>query len=165
MISRKVPVYQELTVHKVLDMVRKNNADIMNYLPDLPKNDDGTEKVYRINREYFFNVVNTLAPDFFPNAIQQIEDDRKTRRNKEEEDFVNCDNDIYEVIKSMTANFRSKSKTARALHLLKDGTKKRKQRNQLRDIPINPAFIQKARNAKVFHTGTKLPSFARIDNN
>ena len=34
----------------------------------------------RINREYLFNVINTVQPDFFPEAIKQALDNRRNQR-------------------------------------------------------------------------------------
>ena len=52
-----VPKYDELSVVNLLPRV-KDNAEVMIYFPDrLPKGKT-------ISREYFFDVLNTIYPDF-----------------------------------------------------------------------------------------------------
>jgi hypothetical protein len=52
-----VPIYEELSVKKILDMV-KNESEIISYLPD----ELLTKKIPE--REYFFNILNTVYPGF-----------------------------------------------------------------------------------------------------
>jgi hypothetical protein len=52
-----VPIYEELSVKKVLDMV-KNESEIITYLPD----ELLTKKIPE--RDYFFNILNTVYPGF-----------------------------------------------------------------------------------------------------
>jgi hypothetical protein len=52
-----VPIYEELSVKKILDMV-KHESEIISYLPD----ELLTKKIPE--REYFFNILNTVYPGF-----------------------------------------------------------------------------------------------------
>jgi hypothetical protein len=52
-----VPIYEELSVKKILDMV-KNESELISYLPD----ELLTKKIPE--REYFFNILNTVYPGF-----------------------------------------------------------------------------------------------------
>lgn len=57
-----VPIYEELSVTKVLDMI-KDDDHIKSFFPD----DFFTKK--RPEREYFYNIINTVYEDFLPPLI------------------------------------------------------------------------------------------------
>ena len=62
-----VPIMKNVTVDKVLDIVKKNKI-IALYLPD---EEELTQK--RISRDYLFTIVHSLEPTFFPRIIMAEE--------------------------------------------------------------------------------------------
>ena len=61
-----IPHCPELTVARVIKMI-KGHDTVMEYLPNV-----SDEKPY-IEREFLFDIVNTVDPLFFENALAQLE--------------------------------------------------------------------------------------------
>ena len=120
----KVPVLPEMTAKVVFDIV-KDNPKIMMYLPD-PK-DGGSKDQQRINREYLFNIVNTVDESFFmkniANAYKMRKEHEMTKRNNKFEISAF----MYNIITS--SNSMTVHDKGRALSMLKCGAKKRKRRD------------------------------------
>ena len=68
-----VPKFKALSVGKVYEKVKDNDL-IMSYIPDFDPEE--TEPKVALCREFFFNIINTLDPEFFPKAIESIEAQR-----------------------------------------------------------------------------------------
>ena len=73
----EVPKYKAISVQKVYEKVKSNDL-IMSYLPDFKPEE--IQPKHALDREFFFNVINTLDPDFFPSAIESIEEQRLEAR-------------------------------------------------------------------------------------
>ena len=73
----EVPKFKAISVHKVFEKVKENRL-IMSYIPDFDPAE--IEPKHALDREFFFNVINTLDPDFFPTAIESLEQQRSERR-------------------------------------------------------------------------------------
>jgi hypothetical protein len=69
-----VPRLAELSVTKLLADVA-NDSQLQMYLPDL-KDSEGQIK-YNISRQYLFNVINTVKPDFFQKNIRGLLEAKK----------------------------------------------------------------------------------------
>ena len=52
-----IPKYDELAVRKIMDLI-KGDEHVLKHLPD------DYQKKRTISREWFFNVINTVHPDF-----------------------------------------------------------------------------------------------------
>ena len=66
-----VPRYNQLSVRTVYDQICMR-PEIVKYLPDIKPEADKF-----IDREFFFNVVNTCDTDFFPRQIKKLEEEQK----------------------------------------------------------------------------------------
>ena len=99
-----VPKMPELTVTNLLrDAV--NDKLLNSYLPDLV----GYEgKLKTINRQFLFNVINTLKPEFFPANIRGIMEARKNIRAEQNNTFINVEANIYNLIMNSQQINRSK---------------------------------------------------------
>jgi hypothetical protein len=75
------------------------------YLPDL-QHDDGTYK--NINREFLFNVINTLKPQFFPENIRGLMKARKELQVEKNKNFIEIKSDFYNLISSSQLMAKSK---------------------------------------------------------
>ena len=65
------------------------------YLPDLI---DSEGKVRHISRQFLFNVINTLKPEFFPANIQKILRDKKDRKAEKTKSYVDIRSELYQLI-------------------------------------------------------------------
>ena len=73
-----VPKYDELSIKNIFPMIEKDE-EIMRYFPSkLPKG--------RIpDREYLFNILNTLRPDYVSKIIKHAHEQRNSTSDKEKE--------------------------------------------------------------------------------
>ena len=63
-----VPLYPELSVAKVYELALKV-PKVLQYLPDFDKPD-----AKKLSRTFLFNVMNTIDPNFFAKAVNEIEE-------------------------------------------------------------------------------------------
>ena len=87
-----VPKFDELSVHNIFKFF-KNDESFMQYLPDyLPKG-------RQFSREYFFNILNTLYPEYVKELIQNSNNQRysATNQNPDGEGIVIAD-DWWELL-------------------------------------------------------------------
>ena len=123
------PRYKELTVEKILEMVRQVPA-VLRYLP--------SDCDSKIPRSFLFNVsglnlfvtisklwekvVNTVVPSFFAKVIPDAEAKRQTP--KKDDELIVVDPKMVQLIKAFKAT-RHGTKKGR-LHLLKKSSRKRR---------------------------------------
>lgn len=88
----KVPRFATLSVKIVLDKVASRH-DIMRYIPDIKKHDSKA-----IDREFLFNIVNTVDCEFFNTEIERVEKEREERQVKEESDTIAIRPELYQLI-------------------------------------------------------------------
>ena len=69
-----------ITVDKVLKQI-KGNPKFMDYLPDKPKT---------AGRTFIFNLVNTIEPSYFPNALEEIEHLQIAKSKKAKDEYIEC---------------------------------------------------------------------------
>ena len=69
-----VPRMPELSVENLIKDVVKDKK-INRFLPDLY--DEVSGRMKTINRQYLFNIINTIKPTFFPENIQMLLKQRK----------------------------------------------------------------------------------------
>ena len=90
-----VPLYEELSVKKLFPYL-KNDINFMMYLPDyFPKG-------HTPDREYFFNVLNTLNPEYMKKIITHacslrnhvVDEDQKGEAIEITEDWCNQLNEV-----------------------------------------------------------------------
>lgn len=74
-----VPLCKELSIERVLAIAYQSEKVKM-YLPD---EEDVSAK--RMNRDYLFNILNTIDPLFFKSAIREVEGMRNSQILKEED--------------------------------------------------------------------------------
>ncbi|CDW74182.1 UNKNOWN [Stylonychia lemnae] len=110
-----VPKMSELSA-KAITSDAYSDRGIELYLPDRK---DGRP----LNRQFFFNVINTVKPKFFEHNIKmglKLRQDEAARKNKR---FIEIKADMYQLIKG-AINLNPNSR-GRALGLLNVGSKKR----------------------------------------
>ncbi|CDW73931.1 UNKNOWN [Stylonychia lemnae] len=110
-----VPKMSELSA-KSITKDAYSDRGIELYLPDLK---DGRP----LNRQFFFNIINTVKPKFFEHNIKmglKLRQDEAARKNKR---FIEIKADMYQLIKG-AINLNPSSR-GRALNLLNVGSKKR----------------------------------------
>ena len=65
-----VPRYSEITVKQVINFIF-DKPHILKYIPNLKKSSDKS-----MDREFLFNIVNTVEPEYFPELVRQVEAER-----------------------------------------------------------------------------------------
>ena len=65
-----IPKFKEITVLSVYEKI-KDNEEIMAYIPAW--DGDKYDASVMLDREWFFDLLNTLDPDFFPKIIEELE--------------------------------------------------------------------------------------------
>ena len=81
----------ELTVKRVIKLV-KDHASVMEYLPTI------SEENWYIEREFLFDIVNTVDPRFFKDALAELESRRGIKAAEAEKQLVEIDKNIYELL-------------------------------------------------------------------
>ena len=87
-----VPMCPELTVERVLSQV-KAHPSMLEYLPTI----SDTGKQY-IERDFLFNVVNTIDPNFFRDALAEIEGRRHRKAAAEENSLVEVSDHSFNLL-------------------------------------------------------------------
>ncbi len=100
-----VPRLPELRVPALLDEVA-NDPLLRSYLPDL-RDVEGKIKL-NMNRQYLFNVVNTLRPDFFRENMSFIMQIRKDQHAEKTKSFIDIRSSIYDLIANSKLISKSK---------------------------------------------------------
>lgn len=94
----------------------------LKYLPDISQ-----LKPTLLDRDWFFNIINTLDPHFFPSAIKQIDETKLNKNNqKSKDDTVIIDKEMLELLEGLVDSMHSKRKARSSLQRLSHTTKKRK---------------------------------------
>ncbi len=60
----KVPLFKELAMERMIPIIKRNDT-LLSYLQDPEQ-----LHLWNTNREFVFNVLNTLDPKFFPRSIE-----------------------------------------------------------------------------------------------
>jgi hypothetical protein len=100
-----VPRLPELRVPALLDEVA-NDPLLRSYLPDL-RDVEGKIKL-NMNRQYLFNVVNTLRPQFFKENMSFIMQARKDQHAEKTKSFIDVRSSIYDLIANSKLISKSK---------------------------------------------------------
>ena len=103
-----------MTIEKVLKLGQTSDL-LMSYLPDDP--------LSHVDRRFLFEIVNTLDPNFFQGAIEEVEMRRITKRVPKEVAAVEIIPEMLELVLKM---FNLKNSNGRGLAALKMGSRKRK---------------------------------------
>jgi hypothetical protein len=89
-----VPKIPELSVTNLLaDVVR--DAKLKQYLPDLT---DSEGRIKTISRQFLFNIINSLKPEFFPQNITGLMKSRKEDQAEKNKTFIEVKSHIYDLI-------------------------------------------------------------------
>ena len=117
-----MPKYKSISVQKVYDKV-KGNELIMSYLPAF--NDEEVEPKLALSREFMFNIINTLDPEFFPSAIQHEEEARVKAKGQGQPENLRVEiiPELFDLIQYGVAHRRAHG--ARALGALRRGANRR----------------------------------------
>jgi len=116
-----VPVCQEISVRRVIEMVQSSQK-ALKHLPDISQ-----LKPQLLERTWFYNVINTLDPEFFPSAIRQVDEMRLTsKKTKSSEDYVEMDPAMLKMLEDLADSVGHKRKARSSLKRLVASTKKRK---------------------------------------
>jgi hypothetical protein len=100
-----VPRLPELSVTNLLDDVA-NDPVLRSHLPDL-RDVDGKIKL-NMNRQYLFNVINTLRPRFFRENISSLMQTRKDQHAEKTKSFIDVRSSIYDLIANSKLISKSK---------------------------------------------------------
>ena len=100
-----VPRLPELRVPALLDEVA-NDPLLRSFLPDL-RDVEGKIKL-NMNRQYLFNVVNTLRPHFFRENMSFIMQARKDQHAEKTKSFIDVRSSIYDLIANSKLISKSK---------------------------------------------------------
>eukprot|EP00347_Sterkiella_histriomuscorum_P003784 403362955 len=111
-----VPKLNELSVINLISDI-KNEPDICKYLPDIK---DGK----LISRQFLYNIINTVKPEFFPSNIKASLEFRQKQKTLDKNKFIKLTAEMFGVLEN--AVITSVSNRGRAVNLLNQGTKKRK---------------------------------------
>ena len=65
------------------------------YLPELV---DSQGKCKTLNRQYLFNVINTVKPDFFPSNIRALMQAKKELQAEKNKTYIEVNSNIYNLI-------------------------------------------------------------------
>ena len=117
----KVPRYKQLTYTKVMEHCNERPS-ILRYLPNQRLDGEPT-----CDREFLLTILNTLDPEYFPNQLRAVEEEKKQKMESQSEDVIEVKPEILELINAFDFPMQKSTKgSARALGLLKMGAKKRK---------------------------------------
>ena len=111
----KVRDRRYITLKQVAKQV-KNNDVYMRYLPDHP---------VRAGRQFVFNVINTIDPEYFRSAQAEAERLRIAKAKKEEEHKVEICPEMQQLLSQYVELAADKKSKGASLALLKMGAKKR----------------------------------------
>ena len=100
-----VPRLPELSVTNLMTDVA-NDFLLRSYLPEL-RDADGKIKL-NLNRQYLFNVINTIRPRFFSENIRSLMQIRKDQHAEKTKSFIDVDSSIYELIANSKLISKSK---------------------------------------------------------
>ncbi len=100
-----VPRLSELSVKALLSDVA-NDQLLQMHLPDL-RDSEGHLKV-GLNKQYLFNVINTVRPEFFSRNISALLTARRDAHAERTQAFINIDSSIYDVLVNSTLINKSK---------------------------------------------------------
>ena len=112
----KVADKRFITVKNVCEQV-KNNEVYMRYLPDKPSS---------AGRQFIFNIVNTLDPDYFRYAQREVEKRRIAKAHKEKEEQVELCPEMDALMNQFTDMNEDRRTSTQSLAMLKLGAKKRR---------------------------------------
>ena len=87
-----MPICPELTVERVIKQV-KQHPGILEYLPHIS---DGGKQY--IEREFLFDVVNTIDPKFFRDGLAEIEARRTHRAAVEDRGMIEISDHIFNLL-------------------------------------------------------------------
>ena len=76
------------------------------YLPDLIDSEGHVRS--SLNREYLFNVINTIRPRFFPENISTLMRCRKDLHADKTKSYINIETNIYNLISNSALISKSK---------------------------------------------------------
>ena len=117
----KVPRYKQLTYQRVIEHCA-GKPTVMSYLPNQRLDGEPT-----CDRDFLFTILNTLEPEYFPEQLREVEEEKKQRLQSKSEDVIEVKPEILELINAFDFPMKASSKgSSRALCLLKMGAKKRK---------------------------------------
>ena len=88
-----VPRMLELSVKTLIETAARDK-ELKMYLPMLIK-DDG---VKNINRQYLFNIINTVKPEFFPENIRAIISKKREMKALKEKQYIDINPDMWQLI-------------------------------------------------------------------
>ena len=115
----KVPRYKQLTYTKVMEYCNERPS-ILRYLPNQRLDGEPT-----CDREFLLTILNTLDPEYFPNQLRAVEEEKKQKMESQSEDVIEVKPEILELINAFDFPMQKSTKgSARALGLLKMGAKK-----------------------------------------
>lgn len=117
-----MPKYKELSVKYALDIAMKNEK-VMKYLPELTI--DQKLDARRVDRNFLFNVLNTIDPNFFPRAVTEIESSRVVTAPQAGSGKLKVDPAMIWMFKQYVATHKFKHRRS-AIGLVKEKSKKRK---------------------------------------
>ena len=116
---------RHLNLKNVLDKVY-DEPDVRVYLPDFER-----DAARRINRNFLFQIVNKIDPNFFPLAIKEIEARTMIKAQSEAPTTIQIKPELLAILKSAQSDSRNQRSSAsgRVLKALLAGTKKRKRKD------------------------------------
>ena len=127
-------IRDRLTVARVIKRVQSHSA-IMLYLPTVSE----TGKQY-IEREFLFDIVNTIDPTFFRDALAELEARRGKKAAEEESSLIEIDKNLFELLQQCQSRMSGSKLAAgkRAMHALTNLSKVRKtpQRNPVQELEV-----------------------------
>lgn len=89
-----VPKNPELSVKKLIPQI-KNNVSIMQYMPN------NYDKKRTISRPFFYNIINTVYPDFLPQLIKHSQEQRQLPTEEDDgRENIYCNDEWAEKLKN-----------------------------------------------------------------
>ena len=138
-----VPRFKDISIDKVFDKIKDCSA-VMEYIPEFDQEKYTAKQM--LDRTWFFNIINTIDPNFFPSIIEEIDQQRQQehRDDNPEAHEINVVQELVDLIEHGIG--RSTGRGASAISTLKLGSKTRKAPKQ-RDpytytATIRPDYIQ-----------------------
>ena len=118
-----VPKFKDISVKNVFDKI-KDSKLVMSYLPDFDPEE--LDPKYALDREWFFNILNTLDGEFFPRIVDGIEEQRAAAlaKGKPDEYTVEICEDLVDLIEYGIG--KRTAGAARSMASLRKCTKPRK---------------------------------------
>ena len=118
-----VPRWKDVSINQIFERV-KDCEEVMKYIPEFDQ-EKYTAKEY-LDRAWFFNIINTIDPSFFPKVIEEIDEQRliEHRNENPEEHEVTVVQELVDLIEHGVGTMQGRKSAA--LGRLKLGSKKRK---------------------------------------